>query len=151
MALPRYSNKELTKHLRTLAMEAHDLTESGEVQTRAEALAKLIWLKALGYKKMEYRGEASNRILVEVEHPPESWCIQLIYERLEGKVPQAAVDDAGKTTAAERVSDLARTRINTLAGAPVTPDGKPLPPKPLPPKPPPKLPSLDQLPTPKPT
>jgi hypothetical protein len=144
MALPRYSSKELTKHLRALAMEAESLADSGETITKAEALSRLLWKKALGYTAMEMRGEADKRVMTEVYHPPESWAIQMIYERLEGKVPQSAVDDAGKTTAAERVSDLARTRINMLAGAPVTPDGKPAPPKP------PRLLNLDRLPKPKP-
>jgi len=144
MALPRYTGKELTKYLRQLAMEAESVADSGETITKAEALARLLWKKALGYSQMEWRGEADKRQMVEVYHPPESWAIQMIYERLEGKTPQATVDEAGKLTAAERVSELSKTRINALAGVSSSSTGKPTPPKLS------RLPSLDRLPKPSP-
>lgn len=129
MALPRYSGKELTKYLRQLAMEAEDIAaDSGDTITKAQALAALVWRKALGYTAMEWRGEAATRIKVEVEHPPESWAIQLIWNRLEGKEPQSSVDDAGKITAAEKVGELSRDRLNSLATAAVG-SRKPPPPK----------------------
>lgn len=129
MALPRYTGKELTKFLRQLAMEAESSADDGTVQTKAEMLSRLLWKKALGYTAMELRGEAANRVMAEVYHPPESWAIQMIYERLEGKVANAATDDAGKLTAAERVSELSRNRINALAGGGLPGATKPTPPK----------------------
>jgi hypothetical protein len=115
MGLPRYSGKEITRHLRQMAMEAAGLTESGEVQTRAEAMALLLWKKALGYTAQELRGEGKDRKLTEVEHPPEAWALQLIYGRLEGKEANASIDEAGKITAAEKVDELAKARINKFA------------------------------------
>jgi hypothetical protein len=127
MALPKYSGKELTRHLRLLAMEAEGLSPAGDMETKAQALARLLWKKALGYSDVRKnpQGEA-----VEVSCPPEAWAIQLVYERLEGKVAQTAPDEAGKISAAERVTDLARSRINAITVAPGTAAvTKPLPPK----------------------
>lgn len=125
MALPRYSGKELTKHLRLLAMEAEGLAPSGEPETKAETLARLLWKKALGYSEVRLTESGSK----EITCPPESWAIQLIYERLEGKVANSAPEEAGKISAAERVSDLARSRINGLVTSVVSIAAKPLPPK----------------------
>jgi hypothetical protein len=127
MPIPRYSGKELTRHLRELAAEAEGMSESGDVETKARALAALVWKKALGYKANEMRGEAANRIMVEVEHPPEAWAIQLIWNRLEGKEPQSSTEEGGKISAAEKVGELARDRVNTLATRVV--GAKPPPPK----------------------
>lgn len=128
MALPRYTGKELTKFLRQLAVDVESSADDGTPQTKAECLARLLWQKALGYKAQEMRGEGASRAMTEVYHPPESWAIQMIYERLEGKVANSAPEDGTRTTAAERISDLSRQRINAMAG------GVPAEPKKLPPK-----------------
>lgn len=129
MATPRYNARELTKHLREMAVQAHDMLDSGEVHSKAEALAKILWDKALGYTKAEMRGSGAERKMEDVYHPPEAWAIQLIYERLEGKVPQSAAEEAGKMTAAERVTDLARNRINRLTAETVPATKRAEPPK----------------------
>lgn len=115
MSVPRYTQRELTKHLRSLAMEAEGMSDAGDIITRAEALARALWKKALGFKAMEMR-EGGMR---EVDHAPEAWAIQLIYERLEGKVANAAPEEGGKIAAVDRVSELARNRVNALASASV--------------------------------
>lgn len=125
MALPKYTGKELTKHLRLLAMEAESVSDEGETITKAEALARLLWKKALGFAEMVMK-EGSPK---EVKNPPEAWAIQLIYERLEGKVANTAPEEAGKITAAEKVSELARSRINNVLVGAAIPAVKPLPPK----------------------
>jgi len=121
MGVPRYTGKELTKYLRTLAMEAESIADDGTPITRAEALARALWTKALGGKKR-------NRDGTESELLPEAWAIQLIYERLEGKVANAATDESGKITTAEKVSELSRNRINSLSTV-ATGTKKSLPPK----------------------
>ncbi len=131
MALPKYSGKELTKHLRLLAMEAEGLSPDGDTETKAQALARLIWKRALGYTDIR----RTEKGTVEVNCPPEVWAIQLVYERLEGKVANTAPEESGKLSAAERVSDLSKARINGLSiGGHANPiealaAHKPLPPK----------------------
>lgn len=125
MALPKYSGKELTKHLRSLAMEAEGLSPSGDMETKAATLARLIWKKALGYSEVRQTESGPK----EMSCPPEAWAIQLVWDRLEGKVASSEPESAGKLTAAERVTDLARSRINGLVSSVVTVPAKPLPPK----------------------
>lgn len=115
MAVARYNTRELTKYLRELAVEAESMDDSGDVITRAKALALLIWKKALGYRGTVVTSAGSK----EVDHAPEAWAMQLIYDRLEGRVAQAATEEAGKQKAADRVSDLSRSRLNAMAGTAV--------------------------------
>ena len=115
MAKPkRYSSRELTNHVRQLAAEAHDWSEEDGVITKGEALARLLWTKALGSVEMKVDDEGNE---VEVYHKPESWALQLRYDRMEGKTPQAVPEDEGRVTAAEKVRDLHRQRLNSLIPA----------------------------------
>lgn len=124
MSQAKYTGKELTKFLRSLAMELESIKDDGEVITKAEALARVLWKRALGGEDIVTRAG----VKVSEYKPPEAWAIQLIYERLEGKVANASVEETTRLTAAERVSDLARERINKMSGVPVT-VGKATPPK----------------------
>ena len=104
----------LTKHLRALAAEIETTDNSFNLITRAEMLAMVVWKKALGW--IEPAKKQGEVVLVkEVIHKPESWAIQLIYERLEGKAPQATPDEKGRLTAAEKVTELVRTKLNAEA------------------------------------
>jgi hypothetical protein len=108
----RYNTKDLTNHLRQLAAEAHDWSEDDGVITRGEALARLLWRKALGYTETKINDEGAE---VEVVHEPAAWAMQMVYERMEGKTPQAITEDEARITAAERVRELAASRLNSLA------------------------------------
>lgn len=107
----KYNSKQLTDHLRQLAAEAHDWSEDGAI-TKGEALARLLWQKALGSVEKQLDDEGKEK---EIVHKPESWAIQLVYERMEGRTPQALDEDPHKVTAADRVRDLAKKRANSLA------------------------------------
>lgn len=132
MAKPRYMGKELTRHLRDLAMEAETITDSGESLTKAQALAAALWKKALGWTENRKMDDGSYK---EIVHAPEAWAIQLIYDRLEGKVAQSVDDGGDKPKIADRVSELAKKRVNSLAQAVV---GQSAPKPPAPPKLPPR-------------
>jgi len=105
----RYSSRQLTQHLREMAAEALTIDDEGSLVTRGEALAALLWKKALGYESVD--SETSE----VTYHKPEAWAIQLIWERMEGKAPVAIPDDKGIMKIAERVSELAKNRINSFA------------------------------------
>jgi len=109
----------LTKALRELAKQVETMADDGSEITREHALALLLWKKALGYKALEL--DRKNKTMEEVYHPPEAWAIQLVYERLEGRVAQNAPDENSRMSAAERVSELAKSRINSLVGVPAPP------------------------------
>jgi hypothetical protein len=112
----RLKKSELTHYLREFAKEAYEngLLDDGTCQTREQALANLIWHRALGYTEERTDDEGTVH---ETYHPPEKWAIQLIWERMEGRVSEAKAEDGGRITAAERVRELATQRINALAEA----------------------------------
>jgi hypothetical protein len=126
MASPRrYNTKELTNHLRELAAEAHDWTEAEGVLTKGEALARLLWRTALGWTEKKVDDEGTEQV---VTHAPAAWAIQLVYDRMEGKTPVAVEENEQRLTAAERVSDLAKGRLNALTEQTVgaKPSGPPM-------------------------
>jgi len=43
--------------------------------------------------------------------------IALVYDRVEGRIPVAAMEEPDKRTLADRVSDQGKKRINSIAGA----------------------------------
>lgn len=124
----RYSTRDITNHLRELAAQAHDWTEADGVITKGEAMARLLWKKALGWKEERVDDEGETKV---VDHAPEAWAIQMIYDRIEGKTPQAIEEDDSGARLQDRVSDLAKARVNDLAEKLV---GKPGGPPTLPPK-----------------
>lgn len=109
---PRYNKQVLSLHLRQLANEAIDVDpKDGDPITRAHKLAQLLWDKALGGTKMERNDQGQE---VQVYNRPESWAIQLVYDRLEGRVPNAADEDADRPRALERLREIARERVNAI-------------------------------------
>ena len=109
----KYNSRDLTNHLRELAAEAHDWSEEDGAITKGEAMARLLWRKALGYTETTVDDEGNEK---EVYHKPEAWAIQLVYERIEGKTPQAMEEDRGdKPKAKDHVRELAQSRLNDLA------------------------------------
>lgn len=106
----------LTQNLRRLRDEAHTIDDGGDPLTKGEALAVLLWHKALGYKeKVVHEDSRGNMARKDVTHKPEAWAIQLIYERLEGKTPLQIIDEGGKLRVEDRVDELAKARVNELA------------------------------------
>jgi hypothetical protein len=107
--------RALTSKIKELAAEVHDrLTEDGDVVTKAEALARLLWKKALGSTE-KTRDDAGN--LKEVTHKPEAWAIALLYERMEGRVAQAMPEEGSRMKASAKVRELAKERLNQMATA----------------------------------
>jgi len=102
--MARATSRQLTQHIRDLANEAETMLDDGTVLTKAELMARLIWKSALGWA--DENGEV---------HPPATWAITLIYDRMEGKVPQAIVDETATPSAAEKVGELAREQLNRFA------------------------------------
>jgi hypothetical protein len=102
------SKATLTKHLRELSASLSErIADDGHALTKAEALAAVIWERAIGWTEIAEGG-------TEVPHKPEPWAVALIYERLEGRCPTAMDVGSTKGTVADRVSDLGRTKINNL-------------------------------------
>jgi hypothetical protein len=112
MAAGKLSTRNLTKHLTELGQQIHTVDDEGNPITREQALAELLWKKALGWIE-ETRDDEGT--LQKVVHKPESWAIQYIYERREGKSIPTLPDDADRVRASDRVRELAKQRLNQLA------------------------------------
>ncbi len=108
-----WSPKQLTRYLERLAEEMHTVEDGGDSISKAEALAKLLWNKALGYSEQVLK----DGTWTEVRHPPESWAIHLVYDRLEGRVDNSAKggDTSTEKPVHEKVADIARARLNAAA------------------------------------
>ncbi len=111
------SHRIITEQLEQLARQRTEF--DGDYLSRAEALGRLIWKLAEGY----YEPDPNNpdRMLY---YKPSQWAIQLLLDRLEGKVPHltpAPVPAPGSFGAerkvSEEVGDLAKQRekANKLA------------------------------------
>jgi hypothetical protein len=115
----KLGTRALTQELRKLAQQAIDVdAESGDPITRETRLATLIWNQALGWVEKK-RDDEGN--LKEIVHPPVAWAQQYVFERLEGKIAQAAPDEHGSIKAVDRVRELNRDRVNLLAKIAVGP------------------------------
>lgn len=79
------------------------------METRAEALARLVWKLAEGYTEIVNSKEKV--------HAPNKDMIAIILERMEGRVPTIdAKDQKPKASVADRVSEQSKERIkNALA------------------------------------
>ena len=96
------AGKLLTRYLEIIATEETEciLGDDGEdrMATKAEALCRTIWKRALGYTETD--AETGTSIIF----PPDRGSANILFERLEGRVPTAGADESGKLTAAQRVS-----------------------------------------------
>lgn len=121
MASSKVNPRALTKHLQSLGAEAHTMLDDGTPITREEALARLLWNMALGYTEKTLNDEGH---WVETYHKPVAWAMQAVWDRREGKVPTAIGEDENRVKASDRVRDLAKARLNSLALAAAGPEKK---------------------------
>ncbi len=109
------AGKLLSAFIRQIAEEETEALIDSDVSedrmvTKAEALARLIWRKALGYKEVQIvKGEA-----VDIKYAPDKGCMALIFDRMEGKAPASLDEGDEKLTVAERVSEQGKKRINEV-------------------------------------
>jgi len=108
----------LSKYLRSLALDAESMTPDGDVVTKAAKLAELVWKYALGFQELDPKTGKEHQT------PPDWRAIELLYNRIEGKIPLAVVEDQGRSLT-EKVSDLGKARINSLAKASAPTEAEP--------------------------
>jgi hypothetical protein len=96
------AGKFLSESLRQLAMEQHDI-DGSDVLTRAQCLAKTVWEHALGHSYQERTSEGEMRVK---KVRPQKWAIELILDRLEGRVSSTG-DEANKSVSlTDRVEQI---------------------------------------------
>ena len=107
----RLGTKALTTELKKLGSEVVDIDKGGEPITREQQLAAMIWRQAIGWWE-ETRDDNGNK--KKVWHPPVAWCQQFLFERMEGKAPQATQDETSGIKAVDKVRELSVSRINAI-------------------------------------
>lgn len=101
----------LTKFLRILSQDIETVNEDGDLVTKAQALADMVWKYALGWTEQDPDDPEKT-----LKHKPMWQAVQLLYDRIEGKVQPAAPEETGKTLP-EKVAELSKSRINAAAEA----------------------------------
>ena len=108
------AGKLLTRYLEIIAEEKTEMIKGADgedkLATKAEALARLIWKRALGYTELNVKDN------VDIVHQPEQSKIGMIFDRIEGRAPTAGEDTKDKITAAQRVSEQGKNRITEAGG-----------------------------------
>jgi len=118
------AGKLLSKFIKEIANEIHDdpvIKAKGEeavMLTKAEAVARYIWKLALGYEETEdVFDKTGKKIGIKpVRHRPDKWAINLIWDRLEGRVGAADLKSSDdKASLAKKISGLGAKRVNQIA------------------------------------
>lgn len=104
----------LSTKLREIAQEETQFIKDPEgdrMVTKAEALARLMWKMALGYKETEIKANG----VVETIHGPDRGMIQLIWDRIEGRATPVNDNLQNKRKLPDKVSDANKQRLNDMA------------------------------------
>ena len=117
------AGKLLSKFIREIANEEYDdpiIKARGEeavMVTKAEAIARHIWSVALGYVEEVDIYKDGVKVGVKLEnHRPDKWAINLIWDRMEGRVSQAdAKAGSDKASLADKVSEQGKKRLGQIA------------------------------------
>lgn len=109
------AGKLLSSYIRQIAEEVTEMvkdpkTGDDRMATKAEALARLIWKKALGWTEVS----TVNDKLVETTYHPDKVLMGLLFDRIEGRAPLTIGEGDEKITVAERVSEQGKKRINEI-------------------------------------
>ena len=113
---------KLTRFLRQIAdekTECMDLSpETGKDRmiSKAEALARIIWRLALGYEEEFTKVEEGRVVTVKKYHYPNPKFVDIVYDRIEGKVVAAGEAGTKKQPLSGKLNDEAKKRLNSMAG-----------------------------------
>lgn len=110
------AGKLLSSFIRQIAEEETEFIKDPDgndrMVTKAEALARLMWKKALGYVETKIVGGEETK----TTYHPDKQMIGMLYDRIEGRAPITVGDSDGKMTTAERVSEQGVKRITSAGG-----------------------------------
>lgn len=114
-------NQMLSQFIGQMADEKTEVVQGGSLEqdilmTKGEALARIIWQMALGWKEHEDLVKDGVVIGKRVKnYPPAQWALKEILDRAEGRAAQVSDTGGTKPTVAERISDRTKNRLNILA------------------------------------
>jgi len=115
---------KLSKLIRQIGDETTEVmgldTDTGcnRVITKFEAMARTIWKLALGYDEVTTIKDAKSGKITTRKKPvkPDMACMQMIYDRIEGKIATNADSGKKKPPLSEKVGNQTKRRLNAMAG-----------------------------------
>ena len=123
-ALRSSAGRMLTRHLTQVGQEltesnGFDDTGSPRQITKIEALARLMWKLAFGYSEETRKLDTKTGkvMLLKKYITPDKSMIELIYNRMEGKVASQEDDGQKKSPLSSRIKDQVNRRIKNLANS----------------------------------
>ncbi len=106
----------LSRFVKEVALEETELIKGEDnndvMVTKAEALVRLIWKKALGWEETKVDDKGITKKLV---HAPDKWAADRLFDRLEGKAAPMGADKKDKKSIADRVTEQGTKRLNRIA------------------------------------
>ena len=105
----------LSQFIRKIALEETELIKGGSdkdrMATKAEALARMVWQRALGFTEQKVvSGE-----LVDIEHSHDRVYVGMLWDRMEGRAPLMNPEKGNKRTIVDKVSEQGIRRLNQIA------------------------------------
>lgn len=111
----------LSQFVRSIALEVTELDKNADGEdkmvSKAEALARLMWKRALGYTEIKV---GDGGIKTEVIHLPDRTMMAMIFDRMEGRAPLMNPDKKDRRTIADKVSEQGKKRSNKIAESSLT-------------------------------
>ena len=109
------AGKLLSSYIRQIAEEITEVvqdpkTGGDRMATKAEKLARDIWIDALGRKEIQIK----DGVVTEITNRPNATARAILFDRIEGRAPATIGEGDEKITVAERVSEQGKKRINEV-------------------------------------
>lgn len=107
----------LSQFVKRIALEETEFIKDPDggkdrMVTKAEALVRLIWRRALGYEEVKVDDKGGS---TTVQHLPDRVYVGMLFDRMEGRAPLMNPDKKGGRTIADRVSEQGTKRLNKMA------------------------------------
>jgi len=105
----------LSQFVRDISLEKTELIKdaNGEdrMASKAEALARMIWQRGLGFTEQK----VIDGVLTDIEHAPDRVYVGMLWDRMEGRAPLMNPEKGNKRTIADRITEQGKKRINKLS------------------------------------
>lgn len=110
----------LSQFIKQIALEETEFIKddngNDRMATKAEALARMVWQRALGFTEQQIvNGES-----VDIKHSPDRVYVGMLWDRMEGRAPLMNPDKKSGRTIADKVSEQGKKRINKIAESSLT-------------------------------
>jgi ABC-type sugar transport system ATPase subunit len=102
----------VSQELKKLMATVYDIDPDGMPITHARKLAILMVDRAIGYTEEKIDDSGTRR---RIEHEPDPEFIKICLDRYEGKVPQYQEEEGETITTNERITEMLKERLNTVA------------------------------------